>query len=406
MKVLKSIGNVSLVVLAVLSCIVMITFAFYHYFVKPTTIGVNNIADQLGIDLKPADELSEEERLALEERWFLEANYYSNDKGNGTPLQELRLNYFMSPKLTQADYRSSGMQYVGDYYYIPLKHDYIGDTARHPYFFYYDTVDGISYSGENGFGDGTVGTSLCRASEFIIKIDGKPYMIKLDKSTSTKFLGLTIYSHNYSYHEMFEAIFNAIESNSEGYGDYYLKLDLSQFFTIKSQNEQGQFIEDKVTDIIKNYAVIKFHYDENGVVNSNQSIFGKIALSKNLDREEVEFWEGKLVYNLTEKDLELRYSEAYGGYLASVSADIKQALAGTEAVKINLDINLNGNKKIVGLDYNALSDLKIETLTLSGNGEFIISEGAFNSATVHTLKRSAGVVLIGNPGIEFGEVIV
>ena len=67
---------------------------YYHFFVKDTTIGVNNVNDQLALDVKKADELTEEEKDEFEERWFMEASYYSNAKNNGVQLQELKYNYF------------------------------------------------------------------------------------------------------------------------------------------------------------------------------------------------------------------------------------------------------------------------------------------------------------------------
>lgn len=57
------------------------------------------------------------------------------------------------------------------------------------------------------------------------------------------------------------------------YGDYYITVDLSEYFTIRAfDTESGKFKEDDVTDIIKNYSVLKFHYDENGARNSSQSL--------------------------------------------------------------------------------------------------------------------------------------
>ena len=103
MKVLKTIANCCLVFLCVLSICVIIGFIYYHYFVKDITIGVNNIDNQVGLDIQEvlkSEDLTEEEKDELKDRYFLEVNYYSNDKGNGIQLQELRMNYFTSYRLT------------------------------------------------------------------------------------------------------------------------------------------------------------------------------------------------------------------------------------------------------------------------------------------------------------------
>ena len=90
MKLIKTIANCCLVFITVIAVCVIIAFVYYHYFVKDTTIGVNNINDQLAVDIKKDDELTDEEKDIFEERWFMEANYYSNDKNNGVQLQELK----------------------------------------------------------------------------------------------------------------------------------------------------------------------------------------------------------------------------------------------------------------------------------------------------------------------------
>lgn len=115
MKALKTIANCCLVFITVLAVCVIIAFVYYHYFVKDTTIGVNNVNDQLAVDIKKDDELTDEEKDAYAERWFMEANYYSNDKNNGVQLQELKYNYFTGYGLTESEYRSTGMQFLGDF---------------------------------------------------------------------------------------------------------------------------------------------------------------------------------------------------------------------------------------------------------------------------------------------------
>ena len=108
MKVLKTIANCCVVFLCVISVCVIIAFVYYHYFVKDTTIGVNNIDNQVGLDIQEilkSDDLTEEKKDELKDRYFLEVNYYSNDKGNGIQLQELKMNYFTTVNLTSADYR-------------------------------------------------------------------------------------------------------------------------------------------------------------------------------------------------------------------------------------------------------------------------------------------------------------
>ena len=67
MKTLKVIGNCCLVFLAVISVCVSLAFGYYHFFNKDTTIGVNNINNQLAVDVKKKEEMTVEEALKLAE---------------------------------------------------------------------------------------------------------------------------------------------------------------------------------------------------------------------------------------------------------------------------------------------------------------------------------------------------
>ncbi len=60
-----------MVFLTVISICVIIAFVYYHYFVKDTTIGINNINDQLAVDIVKDEDLTPEERNEFEERWFI-----------------------------------------------------------------------------------------------------------------------------------------------------------------------------------------------------------------------------------------------------------------------------------------------------------------------------------------------
>ena len=227
MKVLKTIANCCLVFITVLAVCVIIAFVYYHYFVKDTTIGVNNINDQLAVDIKKDDELTPEQKDEFEERWFMEANYYSNDKNNGVQLQELKYNYFTGYNLTSDQYRSTGMQFLGDFrtYTQEVYKESEANERVLSEFYYYDTTNGINWSGFKGQ-YGSVATVLNRNQQFIIKIDNRPFSIQLDGKYDTYgrlwgFLWTVKQSTTYfDYGDVFDAVFSAIKSNDKGYGDY------------------------------------------------------------------------------------------------------------------------------------------------------------------------------------------
>ena len=158
MKVSKGLLKTSFILLVFVAIIVSGLYVYYHFFVHDITIGTNYITDQNGLDIKPVDEMTEDEKSEYEERWFMEANYYSNDKNNGIELQELNMNYFTDYTLTSDSYRSIGMQFIGDFetYKRTVWDLEEGNEEMLDDFYYYDTANGISYNGESG-NDGTIG---------------------------------------------------------------------------------------------------------------------------------------------------------------------------------------------------------------------------------------------------------
>ncbi len=441
MKTLKVIGNCCLVFLAVIGICVSLAYGYYHFFVDDITIGVNNIDNQVGFDVEEIvkeDDLSDEEVNAYKDRYFLEANYYSNSKENGIELQELKLNYFTSYELTTADYRSTGMQYIGDYQGLPLD-TWDGNTELTFYsgndryygtseqsvsiannyvdtsFTYYDSTNGINWSGVTN-NNGSIATELKRSTNFIIKIDDRAFSIALDKYFDKDIgdvrnifgigwkVGEKYNRYYYTYGSLFQSCMNAIKTNSAGYGDYYITVDLSSLFSIREYDvETGKFKTDDVTDIIKTYSVLKFHYDENGAKSSTQSFFGSINgdSSYNVDDPvDTTYWQERVVYTLNENDYSYRYSDTYKGYFLSLNMELKQLFADMPRTKVFVNIDLqsdylkDNNINVVGLDYNAFENFEIDTLTITGNSQTLyLLDKALYDTQLQTLKYSNGITL-------------
>lgn len=468
MKIIKTIGNCCLVFLTVIAVCVIIAYVYYHFFVKDTTIGVNNIDNQVGMDIQEIlkdEDLSDEQKDKMKDRYFLEVNYYSNDKNNGIKLQELKMNYFTTYNLTSADYRSTGMQYIGDYKGLPLntwdgnsevsfmklsgKNDRYYGTSKESVaiannyvdtrFNYYDYTNDISWNGitnENG----SIATELKRTTEFIIKIDNRAFAISLNKYFDRDIgdvrnlfgigwkVGEMYNRYYYTYGSLFQSCMQAVKSNSSGYGDYYITVDLSSLFSIKEfDTETGKFKTDNVTNIIKTYSVLKFHYDENGARNSTQSMFGIIDNNSKYDIQDdlidTTYWQERMTYNLNHlskyngKSLfEYRYSDTYNGYFISLTMDGKKLFADMPRTKVNIVIDLNDDyfsqkdMKIVGLDYNAFENVELDTLTIRGSTDkFYFMDKSLIGTSLKTFKHSKDILFNGLENAtnsEFVEVVI
>ena len=412
MKALKIIGNCSLVFLAIIGVIVSIVYIYYHFFVNEVTTGVNYVDNQIAIDIVASEELTDEEKNEYEERYFLEANFYSNSKNNGIALQELKLNYFTDYTLMSTAYRSTGMQFLGDLRQEDLL---LVETSEKEVnrsepsgFSYYDTTNGISWDGNK------LRTQLNRESTFIVKIDSRPFQIQLTGTyewTTYERQWYTLWIWNkpitniwyYTYIDVFADCMQAIRTNSAGFGDYYITVDLSEYFSIREyDSETGKYKSDNVTDIIKNYAVLKFHYDENGARNSTQSLFNCIDCNPSYDivKEEIDttYWQERMVYTLNEDDLSYRYSDIYKGYFMYLNMDTKTLFENMPRAKVNINVDLQSeyllanNINIVGIDYNGFENFEIDTLKIEGQAQtFYLLDKSLYNTKLQTLKYSNGI---------------
>lgn len=420
--ILKFIANICLVFLAIIGFGFCLAYGYYHYFVKDITIGINNIGDQTGLDILNNDSLSNQERNELEDRYFIEMNVYSNDKNNGSILYEMKFNFFDNYDLLSSSYRSAGMQITKDFEVkLTVKssfnkkklQDYINDYQDNG-FYYYNSSNGIDYEG------GNAQTPLNRAEKYIVSIDKEPYVISLQgtKEINYKYLGFipSTVTYYYTFVDLFSDCIKLVKSNSRGYGDYYVKADLSSYFTEirKYDTITGHFKQDDVTDIIKNYSVIKFHYDENGVRNSTQSIFGIIESNSKWDLEDSNidssYAQERILYTLTNKDLIYRYSDTFKGYFVSVGVNLKEIFSTMPKAKLTISIDLDYvDKKIVGIDYNGFENFKVDTLIVTGSPQtFYVLENGLNNTNLKTLKHSSDIVFdfANSVNSNYSEVIV
>lgn len=403
-RLVERVLTIVVILLVLLSLCIDGLFIYYKFFNKDITIGVNYLGDQTAIDVKA---LSAEQQKDYEKRCILEANYYSNDRGNGIELNELMVNYFTDWTLTSDKYRSTGMQFVGDI----SKQDFtltsgsaFGITTLAPNlnfidsrFNYYDKANGITASGYTGQ-YGSVTTPLNRETVFVITINNEPYAIQLDRYSEFK-RGILVHTKFHAtWGQLLKSTIQAIQSTDKGYGDYYITLDLSNFFTIrKYDSESGKFLADDVTNVIKNYVMLKFHYDSNGAKTAKQSMFGSIECNNSygLTEEEknTEYWQERVIFNLTENDLQKRYSEVLNGNLLSLNASTKTKLASYKRAKLVVEINITEANEIVGLDFDAFKGVQVEAITINGSGVFKIYSGALIDTNIKTVTHCNTITL-------------
>ena len=156
-------------------------------------------------------------------------------------------------------------------------------------------------------------------------------------------------------------------------------------------------------DKVFTYAICKFHYDENGAIKAEQSLYKQIAVNRNYGvKEQVDttYWQERIVYCLKDNNFDFRYSDTYKGYFVSLKMDTKKLFEEMPRAKVNVLIDLessyfqDNNINIVGIDYNGFEDVEIDTLTIKGNEQtFYILDNSLHNSNLQTLEHSANIIL-------------
>lgn len=266
--------------------IVIIAVVAFFLFIYPNwvkrVVNYTIPAEQTPIDLDDvAEELTEEELEYYSNRLTFEVNFYANADNTGIILQEIDLDYFTDASLTHTYAISTGMQYVGAEYESTFQRVLDVENYVVEDLYYYDTTatngDVITWSGNK------VATTLKRSTKLIVKIDNKPYLLQMTgtkNNASWDILNLfTIY---FDYSDLFADIMQAVKTNSKGYGDYYLKVDLSNYFSIYAYDDASNafILTENVAKTVIIESVLKFHYYERGAQTASDSLFGQIGLDK------------------------------------------------------------------------------------------------------------------------------
>ncbi|MBS7401215.1 MAG: hypothetical protein KIG16_01740 [Eubacteriales bacterium] len=292
-------------------------------------------------------------------------------------------------------------------------------------FNYYERagLDGVNW---NAMG---LQTQLNRNTELIIRIgddNNKAYKIKLDKYLDTtydntpkkflEFFDVTRWFDKggriqyYNWDNVFEDIMHAVLTNHLQSGTHYAAVNLTKYFTVTEHyNTETEYWEPASgADQQILYAVIKYTYHTNGAVSKAQSLFNVINNDPRFDTRTVtydtSFGQAEVVLNLTNDTLSKRYSDAYNGYLVSLSIDMQRKLNEMPPYIVNVNLDLDkklDGKSIVGLDVNAFDGFELGQLSIEGSGDFYLLNNSLRNSnvelkvakTVNVIDIKSGVVL-------------
>lgn len=361
-----------------------------------------------------------------EKKPAIEANYYSNYNGTGYEVVELLFNCY-SGFSKQAIY-SRGFQLVKDKQGNIIPYEF-KEEKDNVYQYNKYTSQGFETGHQYKWGD-----------PMFIDIDGRTYAVKLDgkyvvttkgfsfkKSAPNFFKALftdwgmfgreenwnkyTNYEYNYTFEDLLEKIAKIIKSFSEGTGDSIIPLiDLGDFLHIYPLDDDGKVAGEPlgVNTLINSYYTMSVHYDKRGMVWAEQSMFKSVAGDSNFNISgvdtEVDYWQARVQYNLTEQDFEKRYLSAENGYYFYLSTEKLNEIKNFDSIEIdiNFDVSKLGNINCLGFDYYALYGIKVKSLTISSDiaREFKLLAGSLKDTGLTLIQTKNITIRNINSGVE------
>lgn len=323
----------------------------------------------------------------------IEINIFTNENGNGKGVFEIKFNYYMdteTPVLNvetgKYEYKniySSGLQLELDYNllknnqsyvedFIPYKSNVIGFFAGNNSYYQFEESD-KQYSGTQkykvykpyfynmSFGDGFSATNVLDFQDnFIIDIneDDTTKMAKLMQNNNFVNTGKTFWfgknHHRYDFVDFVRHfIINVAPSIEDGIDSYVF--DLSKWFHIDLENEDGQFVQGEDASVKQVYIPVLVTKTKNGLVSSEQSLFGLWKNNNEYGSASADYWKSYTNYTLTERDFDFTK-------IADNKYSIKISNACSNYLRVFSDIKLN---LILDLDSNYLANRNIVITTLA-----------------------------------------
>lgn len=390
MKVAKSVINITIIFLAVVSLFVAGVWVYVNIWGKsliPTSVNstyATSVTNPLTGEVLPT----------------LQASYYANKNGSGCEVVELRINAYSGVSRQALFPRGFQMVWDKNGNIVPYK-DSTGAVSS-VWFYDYDSTGDYSFvSGhiyELGKYDSASG-AVVGGDPFIVDIDGKPYGLKLDGTypishheldgwkvaRSCGFLGLNLlwegtnfykdYTtiHTYTFSDLLLRVRDIIKSCSAGTGDYTINLvDLGGFLHIYELDDNGNCKGSPIGagGTINTFFSAQCHYDRRGMSWTKQSLFGSVAGDKEYNLtgidENVDYWKATNTYHINEQAFESRYSQVDNGFYYVLPTATINELKDYEDMEINIvfDVSNLTNINVVGFDYYALQGIKVKSLTI------------------------------------------
>ncbi len=352
-----------------------------------------------------------------EEKYFIEAEYFSNENKNGIENFGLMLNYYTDVSMPELDeegnfitdkyYYSSGIQFKNGFEFSDKIKD-SGSYFNQKYVHNLIPEDCIYYNIDNQADTAFTATkSLANQNKWIYDINGQLCKIATTKkpeyvSTDSFLFQKTKHYRSMDINFAMYRIFNSVKSLDDG--EYVLTFDLSDFFEIVLYNKETQKFDIKATTQDEwTFVKVLVKKSSDGLITSSQSMFNSYLGDSDwsyYNNEKIEdFWKGQVIYNIKADEYEtvmvdnltlLKLKNKTIKYLNSFS-NIR-IIANIDLDNLYID---NTKVNINGFADNAFGDLEIYEVNLQTT----------NITTFYTYDKTLNINCPDNLSIEFLEVV-
>lgn len=316
-----------------------------------------------------------------EDTYFMEVNYYSNEKKNGVECMEFKFNYYIDTSIPEKkedgtyDNKymfSTGVQlYDGlDYYHTYNTSNGISQSVTH---FVLDNA--TFYASPEGLNQGYEVTNTTLGKSWIFDIDGKLCLIENKGLVLTDNFWWWNYYADYDIQFMIATTVMSIQSMKNG--TTITAFNFSDYLKItKVYNpETGKFEEELVDDNITQYFTfmnVKINKTDNGMIETKNSIFncykGDSAWSFNGIGDRKTYWRDDTIYDIDSNDF--KFISADDGYNIELKDSCVEYLSQFADVILNVEINLDDFSSIlniVGFTKNPFKDLNVNSIKITSS---------------------------------------
>lgn len=313
------------------------------------------------------------------DRYQIEVNYFSNEKKNGQKVLEIKFNYYVDVSIPEIDDEtglyddkllcSSAVQFYGNNNFSSIGYpkgwgNVSGYKMNNVYF--YEQAANVEAN--------RAMKQLDKMNKFIWDIGGQLCMIETKGEVRTgtgAFWSALWFKFDTTFlcKKLEDVAFSLTD------GEHIQLLNFSDFYHVKLYNEEtGKFEEEYNNNEELTYVNVYFNKTSNGMVEAQQSMFGKFKGSDDWSFNSSEvgltqlYWNDYSIFEITEDDFAYVNSDA--GFEIYLKNSCRNYLEQFDGFALRIDINLdNISSQVVGLKRGGLYDFNIYEFTITSSIE-------------------------------------